>query len=40
MSQKIREEITEGPTIATRAGVIIAQTRRIDLIPEGEEATD
>ena len=37
MSQKIHEEITDGPTIATRTGVIIAQTRRITLTDIGRE---
>ena len=39
MSQKIHEEITDGPTIATRTGVIIAQTRRTTLTTEDEDNT-
>lgn len=39
MSQTIHEEITDGPTIATRTGVIIAQTRRITLTTEEDDNT-
>lgn len=39
MSQKIHEEITDGPTIATRTGVIIAQTRRTTLTTEKDDNT-